>query len=111
MALQKKWIGISLITLSGILLIWASFIPSSYHTYTHQKSKDWVISPPQGCAVGKQKIRSNLGAAQGGSIARGRTKLALQNNRITSTQGFPTLVKKTEIREGWFYSLVCKTDS
>ena len=74
-------------------------------------SNDWVESPPEHCVVGKQKVRGHLGAARGISIARGRTKLALKQGRLNSTKGFHTQVKKSEIRQGWLYSLVCKVDS
>ena len=75
------------------------------------KELDWVDDPPKQCAVGKQKIRGNLGSARGVSIARGRTKLALKQGRLNSTQHFQTRVKKSEVRQGWLYSLVCKVDS
>ena len=92
-------------------------LASGYYLYqTHSvppitQVSDWIDDPPLHCAVGKQKVLNNLGSARGISIARGRTKLALKEGHLNSTQGFQTRVKKSEVRQGWLYSLVCKVDS
>ena len=85
------------------------YLTAPDHLPTH--TLDWIDNPPLHCAVGKQKLRNNMGAARGMSIARGRSKLALKEGHLNSIQGFQTRVKKSEIRQGWLYSLVCKVDS
>ena len=100
-----------------VLTVFLISLASGYYLYQNHSSQapiqaaDWIDDPPLHCAVGKQKVRNNLGSARGISIARGRTKLALKEGYLNSTHGFQTHVKKSKVRKGWLYSLVCKVDS
>ena len=100
-----------------VLTFFLISLASGYYFYQNRslqgptQTLDWIDDPPIHCAVGKQKVRNNMGSARGISIARGRTKLALKEGYLNSTQGFQTHVKKSEVRQGWLYSLVCKVDS
>lgn len=104
---------------SIILLLVCFFMSLAFGSYFYLSDSvqkpthtlDWIDNPPIHCAVGKQKIRQNIGAARGISIARGRTKLALKEGRLNSTDGFQTRVKKSKVHQGWLYSLVCTVDS